>query len=150
MNLYDPDISTPLITSSGVKSRAFEQRSHALTVIPFRITRFSQSPGLLNSIKRVTQKSNFYLNSMFRQNYTTTISTNFYYDLPVEVKNVVALSLSSIELPNSWYTISSKNNNNTFKIITKNGSVIKTWDIIIEDGNYTSDTFQSYLNTKYP
>ena len=107
------------------------------------------SPGLLNSIKRVTQKSNFYLNSMFRQNYTTTMSTNFYYDLPVEVKNVVALSLASIELPNSWYTISSKNNNNTFKIITKNGSTVKNWDIVIDDGNYTSDTFQGYLNTKY-
>lgn len=107
------------------------------------------SPGLLNSIKRVTQKSNFYLNSMFRQNYSVTTPTNFYYDLPVEVKNVVALSLASIELPNSWYTISSKINNNSFKIITKNGSTIKSWDIIIEDGNYTSDSFQTYLNDNY-
>lgn len=107
------------------------------------------SPGLLNSIKRVTQKSNFYLNSLFRQNYTTTMSTNFYYDLPVEVKNVVALSLTSIELPNSWYTISAKNNNNVFKIITMNNSITKSWEIIIDDGNYTSDSFQSYLNTKY-
>lgn len=109
----------------------------------------SVSPGVLNSIKRVTQKSNFYLNSMFRKNYVTTTSTNFYYDLPVEVKNVVALSLASIELPNSWYTVSSKNYNNKFKIITKNCSIVKEWDIILEDGNYNSNTFQSYLNTTY-
>lgn len=107
------------------------------------------APGKLNAIKRVTQKSNFYLNSMFRQNYATTLSTNFYYDLPVEIKNVVALSLGSIELPNSWYTISSKLNNNIFKIITKNNGITKTWKIIVEDGNYTSDSIQTYLNNKY-
>ncbi len=119
------------------------------TNIVFSTSNTSIAPGKLNSIKRVTQKSNFYLNSMFRQNYTTSLSTNFYYDLPVEVKNVVALSLGSIELPNSWYTISSKLNNNTFNIITNNGSIKKTWNIIVEDGNYTSDSLQTYLNSKY-
>jgi len=119
------------------------------TNIVFSTNNSNIAPGKLNTIKRVTQKANFYLNSMFRQNYKSSISTNFYYDLPVEVKNVVALSLASIELPNSWYTISSKLNNNYFKIVTKNGSTIKTWDITVEDGNYTSDSFQTYLNTNY-
>jgi hypothetical protein len=119
------------------------------TNIVFSTSNSSIAPGKLNSIKRVTQKSNFYLNSMFRQNYTTSLSTNFYYDLPVEVKNVVALSLGSIELPNSWYTISSKLNNNAFNIITNNGGIKKTWYIIVEDGNYTSESLQTYLNSKY-
>ena len=133
------------LNNINVFGRPIIQQEKTNTVVS--TTNNNVSPGLLNSIKRVTQKTNYYLNSIFRQNYNTTSSTNFYYDLPTEVKNVVSLSLTSIELPNSWYTITSKNN--TFQIVTTNGSIKKTWPITIEEGNYTSDTLQSYLNNNF-
>jgi len=111
------------------------------------------SPGDLNSVKRITQLQNLNLNSCFRNNYYQTNPCDFLYMLPLEIKNVTALRLVSIEIPNSWYLISKLKQNNVFEIVftipsnkenTKCGYVIE-----IPDGNYDSETLQEYLNSTY-
>jgi hypothetical protein len=120
------------------------------------------SPGDLNSVKRITQLQNLNLNSCFRNNYYQTNPCDFLYMLPSEIKNVTALRLVSIEIPNSWYLISKLKQNNVFEIVftiptipsntntntnkenTKCGYVIE-----IPDGNYDSETLQDYLNSTY-
>ena len=107
------------------------------------------SPGYLNSIKRVTHLLNLNLNTYFRSNYYASDPCNFQYIIPSEIKNVVTLRLASIEIPNSWYLLSKVKKNNTFQIeINKNGT-LKTFDIVIPDGNYNNNTLVEYLNSTY-
>ena len=58
-----------------------------------------------------------HLNSKFRNNYYNTSSTNYSYKFPNIIKGVISLKLRSIEIPNSWYTISNKFGNTKFFII---------------------------------
>jgi hypothetical protein len=82
--------------------------------------------------------------------------------LPSEIKNVTAMRLVSIEIPNSWYLISNLKKNNVFEIVfnipqNKNNepsannqpSAKCGYVIEIPDGNYDSETLQDYLNSTY-
>ena len=102
-------------------------------------------PGDLNSVKRITQLFNVNLNSCFRNNYFQSNPCDFLYILPSEIKNVVAMRLVSIEIPNAWYLFSSLKKNNVFEIVVSSVS----YKIVIPDGNYDSDSLQEYLNTTY-
>jgi len=107
------------------------------------------SPGYLNSIKRVTQLFNLNLNTCFRPNYYNTNPCNFQYIIPAEIKNVVSMRLSSIEIPNSWYLFSNIKGNNIFEIEINNNGTITNYIIKIPDGNYDNNTLPDYLNTTY-
>ena len=60
----------------------------------------------LNNIKRKTIFTTIMLNSLYRQDYDKTISTDFTIFLPYYFKNVFSIRLSSIQLPNVIYCIS--------------------------------------------
>jgi len=115
------------------------------------------SPGNLNSVKRITQLFNLNINSCFRNNYYQSNPCDFLYIIPSEIKNVVAMRLVSIEIPNSWYLFSNVKKNNIFQIIinTKNNNYDANYDksyvydIEIIEGNYTNETLQDYLNSTY-
>jgi len=107
------------------------------------------APGYLNSIKRVTHFLNLNLNTYFRSNYYASDPCNFQYIIPSEIKNVVSLRLASIEIPNSWYLLSKVKGNNTFQIETNKNGALKTFDIVIPDGNYDNNTLADYLNSTY-
>ena len=107
------------------------------------------APGYLNSIKRVTHPLNLNLNTYFRSNYYATDPCQFQYILPSEIKNVVSLRLASIEIPNSWYLLSKAKGNNTFQIEISNNGVLKTFDIVVPDGNYDNNTLVEFLNSTY-
>ena len=118
----------------------------------FNVATNEVSPGDLNSIKRITQLLNLNLNSCFRNNYFQSNPTDFLYNLPVEIKNVLSMRLVSIEIPNSWYLFSSKKKNNIFYILvqTKDDKKInKQYTIEIPDGNYSFEHIENYLNSKY-
>ena len=66
-----------------------------------------------------------HLNSKFRNNYYNTSSTNYSYKFPNIIKGVISLKLRSIEIPNSWYTISNKFGNTKFFIITQKRKINK-------------------------
>jgi len=107
------------------------------------------APGILNSVKRVTQFVNLNLNSCFRSNYYTSNPCDFQYQIPNEIKNVVSMRLASIEIPNIWYLFSQLSKNNVFFIQVKiNGNSTK-YKITVPDGNYDCDTLQHYLNITY-
>ena len=117
----------------------------------FNVATNEVSPGYLNSIKRITQLLNLNINSCFRHNYFQSNPTDFLYNLPIEIKNIVSIRLVSIEIPNSWYLFSSKKKNNIFYVIVydKINKNEKKYKIEIEDGNYSFENIENYLNTKY-
>lgn len=105
----------------------------------------------LNSIKRITQTKNLHFNSCFRTKYYTTNPADFQYHFPSEVKNVVSMRLSSIEVPNSWYLFSHNRNNNkmSIQVTDLKCNEISDYIIVIPDGNYDCDSLVHYINTTY-
>jgi hypothetical protein len=99
--------------------------------------------GKLNSIKRMIQMQNIHLNSCFRQ--LPSLSTDFDYILPMEIKHVASMRLASIELPNTRCLFSAKQQNNTFTLKFGNDCL----HIVIPDGNYTNESLEEYLNQTY-
>jgi hypothetical protein len=80
--------------------------------------------------------------------------------IPSEIKNVTAMRLVSIEIPNSWYLLSNLKKNNVFEIVfnvpanfnnATNATNATTCGYVIEipEGNYDTETLQDYLNSTY-
>ena len=51
-----------------------------------------------------------HIDSLFRKDYLTTNSSNFLYEMPETIKNVMIMRLVTIEVPNTWYQITERNN----------------------------------------
>jgi hypothetical protein len=107
------------------------------------------APGELNPVKRITLNQNLNLNSCFRHNYYQTNPCDFLYIIPIEIKNVLALRVISVEIPNAWYLFSHIQKNNIFKIEIKTNIDFNIFNIVIPDGNYDLDSLQNFLNTTY-
>lgn len=88
----------------------------------------------LNNLKRKTVLQTIIINTLFRENYFNTNSTDFTVVLPYYFKNVLSLRLSSLQLPNVIYSISKSNGNNTLYIEEDITGISGT--ITIPDGNY--------------
>jgi len=106
-------------------------------------------PGKLNSVKRIVQYQNLNLNSCFRNNYFQSNPCDFLYIIPSEIKNVIAMRLASIEIPNAWYLFSKVKKNNIFDIIINVNDKKCEYQIEVPEGNYNIETLQQYLNTTY-
>ena len=109
--------------------------------------------GNINPLRKQTRILNLDIDTIFRNNYDTTSSTDFVYSLPVNLKNVLSMRVSSIELPNCVYLITSKNKSNEFTIITyKIGLLghktnIVRHKIIVPDGIYEISDLIDYFDT---
>ena len=100
------------------------------------------------------------VDSIFRENYNTTSSSNFTFILPEPITNVISMKITAIEIPNFWYMFSSKKRNNEFKITVYNYkyqdineniiSVPSTeYHIIFPDGNYQNIDFVNFLTAYF-
>jgi len=118
-----------------------EKRLEPVEAYPTNISRSN-----LNNLKRKTIFQTIVLNTLFREDYFGTSSTDFTIVLPYYFKNVLSLRLSSLQLPNDIYCISKFNGNNTF-FIQENATGI-SGIITFPDGNYSSiSTFATLLQT---
>ena len=88
--------------------------------------------GIVNPLKRRTQFKQLNVDTKFRENYSSTSSSNCNFIMPNRMENIVNMQLTSIELPNSYCVISNVYGNNYFAItIAKQTTVIS-----IPTGNY--------------
>lgn len=83
--------------------------------------------------------------SLFNNN---TSSTDFLFRLKEPIKNVISVRLSSIEIPNSFYTFSLARGNTSFELIYPSGSS-NTYLITIPDGNWDSGDNTSITSLVY-
>ncbi|MFY7728059.1 MAG: hypothetical protein ACOVRN_00930 [Flavobacterium sp.] len=119
-----------------------DKRLNAIETYPTNVAR-----SHLNTVKRKTIFQTIVLNTLFREDYFGTSSTDFTIVLPYYFKNVLSLRLSSLQLPNVIYAISRYNSNNTFYIQEDNTDV--SGIIQIPDGNYeTIQVFADVLQTE--
>lgn len=95
-------------------------------------------PGTINPLKVNTIKRAINIDTRFRPNYYTTKSSDLQINLPTKVERAVSMRLASIEIPMSFYAISSDFGNNIFKVTWNWGGVedASSTLITLSDGNY--------------
>ena len=100
--------------------------------------------GTINPLRKRTLTRTITVDSRFRENYYNSSSTNFNVQLPLVLENVLSMSLSSIEMPTSYYVVSDQYQNNFFTITVNGVSKV----IEISSGNYTTSSLTYYINTQ--
>ena len=99
--------------------------------------------GVINPLKKGYIKKNLNIDTRFRENYYTTLSTNFNFNLPLVFNNVMSIQLNSIELPTSFYNVSKQYNNNYFTVVVDGVSKV----LSIADGSYSVNGIVLAINT---
>ena len=118
-------------------------------IIEKPITPYTQSSpsefyqGTINPLNKRILKKNINIDTRFRENYYTTLASNFHVNLPLKLSKVVSLQLSALELPNTFYVISQLYGNNFFVLKIANEEQLI---VTIPDGNYDYIGIQNYLN----
>jgi hypothetical protein len=74
------------------------------------------------------------IDSRFRENPTTTSTTDFLFKLHTPLKNVTSMTLSSIEFPNTSYVFSIQKRNISFKVSFPESTPFRT--VTIPEGSY--------------
>ena len=107
----------------------------------------------INQISREVIKKVVHFNTKFRENYYNTPSSDFKYNFPVPINNVLSTRLRSIDVPNTWYTFSRRLGNYRFrmKIFCAGKRIVidDEKDIEVPDGNYNVTQLTNYINKEY-
>ena len=113
----------------------------------------------INPLPKNTTSTLLNINTKFRKNFYETSATDFVLDLPEEFKNVVSITVVSVQVPNSNYTFCSSYGTNEFTVelfdLSANNVATTDWTntvretkvIKIKEGIYTGPILQDYLNT---
>jgi len=103
------------------------------------------NPKSSNSYNVSTTTTNYIFNTLYRDNYFNTISNNCSFSLPFTIKNVTAISLSGIQIPNVSNTFSNEKETNQL-FIHEDGTGIEGI-VILPEGNYESTDFPLILES---
>lgn len=110
--------------------------------------------GILNPLELRTHTKCLTIDTKYRDNPTTTNSTDFMFKMPDKLNKVVSMQLSSFEIPLNFYNISKKRNNS--HIYIEINTATQSYDdlpiqnsnvFIIPDGNYGQQQLIDALNS---
>ena len=127
-------------------NRAKEKLLNKSEIIPKQIDPFVYAnpseyfKGTINPLEKRLIQRLVCIDTLFRSNYPHTKSTDFTYEFPEYINNVVSMQIKSIEIPYAWYEFSKYKHNTSFKI---NDTVIE-----IDDGNYSILELIDAINIK--
>jgi len=111
---------------------------------------FNSNTGAGNPIHRKTVTKLFNIDSRFRDNYDSTLSTNFTVQLQIEQKNVIEMKLCDVEIPTTYYPISTSLGNNYMWVKFIKDLIDDTNNkymyLFIPDGNYYFEDLINYIN----
>ena len=104
-----------------------------------------------------TFTKNISIDTLFRDNYNNTISTDFSFNFPEPIEKVVSMRISAMELPNVWPAFSEIYNTDSFIISLynfidpSNITFVEKRDFLIQipPGNYTSLNFINMINSYF-
>ncbi len=105
----------------------------------------------LNPVERKTIFKMISIDSQFRDDPTSTLSTNFTMNLAEPIDNVISMKLYSVQIPYTWYTINSSFGSNFFYIkgnspgINNGNHDIK---VEIDSGTYRPEEIATAINTQ--
>lgn len=100
---------------------------------------------IMTNVNKPTKIKYLSIDTRFCDEYNYNKTANFQFTLPNKLTDIKSISIMNIELPMSFYNISSALGNNTFSIQFANGT---SKVITIPDGNYdSSGVLKTQLNT---
>jgi hypothetical protein len=109
--------------------------------------------GSLNPLATRTIKKCLNIDSRFRDNFYTTQSSDFTFQLPLKLNKIVSMQISAFEIPISFYGISKKNGNShlwieiEYYLSERYGVTDISSNVFqISDGNYTNSDFIFAIN----
>jgi hypothetical protein len=114
-------------------------------VTQLALTKDYINPLLQQTITRVVS-----IDSQFRNNKKKTLSTNFSFNLSDTLRDVIAIRMSSIHIPKTWYTISKSYGANFFYIKGSSPGVndgLHDYKISIDPGNYSQSDLITAITT---
>jgi hypothetical protein len=111
-------------------------------------TEIETTQGLLNPNLKNTNTLIVCIDSQYRQNILPfagdnislpSFNTDYTLDLSDPIKNVLSITLTSVEIPTTWYTFSKALGNTCFNISLDFTDILNNdqYCICIDDGNYT-------------
>jgi hypothetical protein len=110
-------------------------------------------PGSMNPLKTRVISKCLTIDTRFRDNFYTTSSTDFTFQMPLKLSKVVSMQMSSFEIPVSFYGISASYGNNFLfiSIVYPNPGyddepIVEEKIIIIPDGNYNAQDLIDKIN----
>lgn len=107
------------------------------------------SKDKLNPLLKQTIKRIISIDSQYRNSETKSPSTNFTFNLSEPLRDVVSLSLYSIQIPYTWYTVNSDFGGNFFYLKGNAPGIMNglhDYQISISSGNYTPSGLANALN----
>jgi len=111
-------------------------------IFNYKLDKFGINPLLKETISRIVS-----IDSQYRNDQTNMTSTNYTIDLSEPIKDVVSLTLETVQMPFSWYTINKSYGSNFFIIKGRNTEIDTTiynghhdYKIEIPPGNYVLDS----------
>jgi len=141
-NIFDAGYKEQPIKIESITDHMVQQKYDP---IPYQSSYPSQYfKGVFNPLKRKIREENLVIDTRFRENYYNSSPTNFNFQLPMLIQNVLSMKLTAIELPTTYYAISRQLNNNFFTLTINSISKV----ITIPDGNYDNDSFILCLNNQ--
>lgn len=142
-------VKEQLENKKSILTDLYEENNHFLITnkINTKQNTFDEfEKDIINPIKKQITYKYLNIDSRFRENYSTTNSSNFSITLDVKLNECLELSLKTIEPPNDFNTISNLLYNNYFTVdISGTKTVIE-----VDDGNYTNNisSLLNNINTK--
>ena len=109
------------------------------------------SKDYLNPLLKQTVKRIISIDSQYRDN-KSSISTNFTFNLSEPLKDVVSLSLYSIQIPYTWYTINNNFGGNFFYLKGNSPGIANgdfDYKIDISSGNYGPNDLTTTINNSF-
>ena len=108
--------------------------------------------GTLNPLHTPVLTKYLDIDTRFRENLYTSESSNFTFTIPVPIRKVVSMQLSSYELPVTFYGISASYGNNFLNIGCTyqypNMAEENSWiTLVVPDGNYNAIDLIALLNS---
>jgi hypothetical protein len=98
---------------------------------------------VMTNVHKPTKRKFINIDTRFSDEYNYLSVANCNVTIPERINDVKSVSIASIELPMSFYNISSSLGNNSFQMTSDTG----TYTIVVPDGEYMSTNLKSTLNT---
>jgi hypothetical protein len=149
--ILDPDPYPAKLKPYGSREEELTKRED----IRYIITQESDFvPGVMNPIKTRVLSKCLTIDTRFRDNFYTTSSSDFTFQLPTRFHKVVSMQLSSFEIPVSFYGISKSYGNNFFYVCifyyntANDGELMSEEKVcVVPDGNYNALDFVEKINS---
>ena len=99
---------------------------------------------VMTNVNKSTKTKYLNIDTRFRDNYSASSPSNYQLTLPERVTEVKSISAKNIEIPITYYNVSSTLGNNAMMITPSNTNIPSM--IVIPDGQYTTSTLTGMIN----